>query len=103
MRIIAPGDLDRDGALTAADIDAMTVVAMSNPRDPVFDLNDDGTISFADRVIWVNELKGTYFGDANLDGEFNSGDLVQVFEAGEYEDGIEAQQHLGHGRLEWRW
>ncbi|MCA9197495.1 MAG: hypothetical protein KDA87_08155, partial [Planctomycetales bacterium] len=28
------------------------------------------------------------FGDANLDNRFNSSDLVQVFEAGEYEDGI---------------
>ena len=41
-----------------------------------------------DRVTWVHGLKRTFFGDANLDGEFNSGDLVDVFTAGEYEDGI---------------
>ena len=30
----------------------------------------------------------TFFGDANLDGEFNSLDLVMVVQAGEYEDDI---------------
>ena len=36
----------------------------------------------------MDELRATYFGDANLDGEFNSGDLVAVFATGEYEDEI---------------
>ncbi|MCA9172511.1 MAG: dockerin type I repeat-containing protein [Planctomycetales bacterium] len=31
---------------------------------------------------------GTWFGDANLDGEFNSTDLVVVFQAGVYEDSV---------------
>lgn len=31
---------------------------------------------------------GTNFGDANLDGQFNSGDLVLVFQAGQFEDGV---------------
>jgi hypothetical protein len=39
--------------------------------------------------MWVTDLKSTYFGDANLDGEFDSGDLVEVFRAGHYEDGVE--------------
>ena len=33
-------------------------------------------------------MKQNSFGDADLDGEFNSGDLVAVFAAGEYEDTI---------------
>ena len=33
-------------------------------------------------------MKQTWFGDANLDGEFNSSDFVAVFEAGEFEDSI---------------
>ncbi len=33
-------------------------------------------------------MKGTYFGDANLDGEFNTGDLVSVLSAGQYEDTV---------------
>jgi hypothetical protein len=33
----------------------------------------------------VNDRIGTWIGDANLDGEFNSTDLVLVFQAGRYE------------------
>ena len=33
----------------------------------------------------MSNLKQTWFGDANLDSEFNSGDLVTVFSAGKYE------------------
>ena len=37
-------------------------------------------------MIWVNDLKNTWIGDANLDLEFNSGDMVQVFVAGQVRD-----------------
>ena len=30
-----------------------------------------------DRLVCVNKLKRTYFGEANLDLEFNSSDLTQ--------------------------
>ena len=39
-------------------------------------------------TTWVHEIANTYFGDSNLDGEFNSADLVSIFVAGEYEDAI---------------
>ena len=55
-------------------------------REDMFDLNSDRTVDQADYRIWVKDLRQTWFGDANLDGEFNSGDLVAVFQAGEYED-----------------
>jgi hypothetical protein len=42
-----------------------------------------------DRVAWITDVNGTWIGDSNLDDEFNSGDFVQVFSFGEYEDGIE--------------
>ena len=32
-------------------------------------------------------ILNTYYGDSNLDGAFNSGDITLVFQAGEYEDG----------------
>jgi hypothetical protein len=50
---------------------------------------DDG-----DRRFWVNELKHTYFGDANLDEAFNSTDLIDAFKTGEYED-------RGRGNSSW--
>ena len=36
-------------------------------------------------------------GDSNLDGEFNSADLVTVFAAAEYEDGLEANSTWATG------
>ena len=42
-----------------------------------------------DLDYWVHKARQTFFGDANLDGEFNSADLTTVFLAGEYEDAIE--------------
>ena len=42
-------------------------------------VNDD------DRLFLVDDLKNTFLGDSNLDGEFNSGDLVEVFTVGKYE------------------
>ena len=39
----------------------------------------------------------TFFGDSNLDGEFNSGDLVAVFQAGEYENGVAANSTWATG------
>ena len=43
-----------------------------------------------DHRVWVKDLKRTWFGDADLDGEFNSNDFVQVFKAGTYETDSEA-------------
>ena len=46
-------------------------------------------------LVW---LAGTPIpGDANLDGEFNSTDLVRVFQAGEYEDAIESNSAWSDG------
>jgi hypothetical protein len=38
-------------------------------------------------LIWVNDLKNTWIGDANLDLVFNTTDLVQIFAGGKYETG----------------
>jgi hypothetical protein len=48
---------------------------------------DDGTITDpTERLNYVHDVLKTWVGDSNLDGEFNSSDLVAVFQAGEYED-----------------
>ena len=54
--------------------------------DVVFDLDADRRDSQSDVIYWVEVLANTFIGDSNLDGEFNSSDLVVVFTAGEYED-----------------
>ena len=84
----SPGDYNGDGLLDAADLD-LQAAAMNNPNPDlgVYDENNDGLVDFADRQIWVSDLKMTWMGDADLDGQFNSRDLVTVFTAGEYESG----------------
>ena len=83
-----PGDYDGDGVLTAADIDALTLAVNRGDTSSKYDLNDDQQVDKLDRTFWVEQRKRTYFGDADLDGEFNSGDMVAVFAKGEYEDAL---------------
>jgi probable HAF family extracellular repeat protein len=87
---IPPGDFNTDGMLDVTDIDALTAQVLASGADLQFDVNDDGIVSDADRTVWVHDVKRTWFGDANLDGEFNTGDLVQVFEAGRFELDLDA-------------
>ncbi|MCA9166821.1 MAG: hypothetical protein KDB23_04110 [Planctomycetales bacterium] len=80
------GDFDHDGLLTLADINSLSAAVRAASSDASFDLNGDSLVNNTDREVWVNDLKRTYFGDANLDGEFNSADFVAVFQSGQYED-----------------
>jgi hypothetical protein len=54
----------------------------------VFDLNEDTKVDALDRDILVLNLIGSVYGDINLNGVFNTGDLVRVFQAGQYADAI---------------
>ena len=77
------GDFNADGVLDADDIDSLAD-AMGT-ADSTFDLNEDGVIDFQDHSVWVHDVKGTWYGDANLDGEFSSLDLVVIFQTGKFE------------------
>lgn len=83
---VGAGDFNADGVLDASDIDALTNEINSGGNGTAFDLNGDGAVDGSDRTMWIKDLKNTWIGDSNLDGEFNSSDFVQVFGAGEYED-----------------
>jgi hypothetical protein len=82
------GDFDFDGAFTALDIDELTGTILNGAYDRLMDLDKNGVLNSQDRHSWVVDLRKTTYGDANLDSEFNSSDLVQVLAAGEYEDTI---------------
>ena len=85
------GDFDGNGVLNAADIDMLTVELLEGERqNDWFDANADGDVDEIDRTAWVAELANTFSGDANLDGEFNSGDLVHVFQSGKFELDVNA-------------
>ncbi|MBM97847.1 MAG: hypothetical protein CMJ77_01880 [Planctomycetaceae bacterium] len=55
--------------------------------DPTLRLDDGSLTDPTERANYVHDVLGTWIGDSNLDGEFNSTDFVVVFQAGEYEDG----------------
>jgi hypothetical protein len=55
-----------------------------------FDLNGDTKVDDGDLNVWVKDLKKTWFGDANLNGLFDTTDLVDVFQAGKYEKDVDA-------------
>ena len=78
-------------------IDEITMAVINGVTDSRFDVNDDGAVDDGDRVAWVVELNNTYFGDANLDGEFSSADFVAVFVNGEYEDDVEGNSLWSEG------
>ena len=42
-------------------------------------------MNFADRKMWLHDLKKTWVGDSDLNGLFNSADFVLAFQAGKYE------------------
>lgn len=84
-----PGDFDGNGIVDATDIDLL-IAAIRGDQSPAFDLNSDGAVNGADLDVMVRDVVGTWYGDANLDGEFNSSDLVTVFSAGKYESFVDA-------------
>ena len=96
--LVSPlGDLNDDHYRDVADIDLLSQAIRDSIAKDRFDLNSDGVVDEADHAEWIHELKGTYFGDSNLDGEFNSSDLVAVFEAGQYGDDIEGNSTWSTG------
>lgn len=79
------GDFNRDGQLNIDDVDLLCA-AVQHEADDQFDLNEDGLVDAADLSQMIQTTLQTSFGDANLDGVFNSADLIAVFQAGQYED-----------------
>jgi hypothetical protein len=82
------GDFNQNGLLDVDDLDRLSGEVRRGGTQPTFDLNDDSMVDQRDRNIWVVGLFKTYLGDSNLDGVFNTSDLVDVFVAGEYEDAV---------------
>ncbi len=73
-----PGDFDADGLLTAADIDLLSTEVRAGTDAQSFDLTGDTAVDNLDRVEWVEELAGTHFGDADLDGNVQFSDFLSL-------------------------
>ena len=82
------GDFNVDGVLSDDDIDLMTQRFLTGKLFRRYDLNLDNELDLQDRRILVETRFHTQFGDADLDGQFGTRDIVTVFAAGEYNDGL---------------
>ena len=79
------GDFNGDQVLEIADIDLLLAEAAGQTHSPAFDLNADSRVDQGDVRVWVRDLKQTWIGDADLNGLFDSADMVAAFQAGRYE------------------
>jgi hypothetical protein len=86
-RIVVPGDFNGNGSLDIGDLDQL-LAGIRQGSNLIYDLHMNNNLDHEDRRVWVEDLKRTYFGDSNLDGEFNSTDLIAVLGVGKYENGV---------------
>ena len=93
------GDLNQDSIVDVEDIDHLTKAIAASIDHSFYDLNQDSVVNGDDRSAWVHhpQFANTYFGDANLDGVFDSGDFVTVFKFGKYE----SEHGAGWGEGDW--
>jgi hypothetical protein len=80
------GDLNGDQQVNAVDIDLLYAALRLGTTDPQFDLDGNGLSDQRDTDWLVEQILGTVYGDANLDGHFDTADLIAVFQAGKFED-----------------
>jgi hypothetical protein len=84
-----PGDFDGNGVVDGTDLQLMCTALHGDQNGRPFDLTGDDQLNHDDFEIMVRDILKTVAGDANLDGQFNSSDLVAVLQAGGYEDGVD--------------
>ncbi len=82
-------DFDDDGAFDVDDIDLLASELRAENPSIAMDVNMDAVVDMMDHRELVLNLVGVQYGDANLDGAFNSTDFVSIFQAGEYDDGVD--------------
>ena len=90
------GDLTGDGILNVGDIELLNARIHSGSNDANFDLDENGQVNRAD-VDVLFRLLGTTYGDTNLDGVFDSDDLVQMLATGKYEDSTDSNSGWADG------
>ncbi|MEZ6118197.1 MAG: FG-GAP-like repeat-containing protein [Pirellulaceae bacterium] len=79
------GDVDNNGLIEPTDLDLICVAISADDEDELFDINFDGDVNFNDVSTFLDEIAKTVVGDVNLDGVFDSSDLVLIFQSGKFE------------------
>ncbi len=72
------GDFNGDGSLGVADLNLLSGEVRRGGGDLAFDLTDDGQVNQQDRRIWVEDVFGTLFGDADLNKEVAFADFLAL-------------------------
>ncbi len=70
------GDFDADGDLDCDDVNALTQAIASGSGDLRYDVTGDNLVNLDDLDEWVLNLKGTLFGDADLDFSVDGNDFI---------------------------
>jgi hypothetical protein len=86
--IESPGDFNFDGIVNHEDIDLLATAAHNDMDNLLYDLNDDGTVTFevglpdapdpSDSDILIYEILATRYGDADLNREVFLSDLTAL-------------------------
>ena len=82
------GDFNGDLLTNEDDIYLLCEALRNGTDDMTFDLNNDQMITTADHDVMIFDILNSTYGDANLDGVFDSADFIFVFQRGEYEDNV---------------
>jgi hypothetical protein len=69
-----------------ADVNLLLAGVRAGTHQDSLDVNQDMMVDTQDIADYLAETFNSYIGDANLDGEFSTTDLVAVFTVGQYED-----------------
>ncbi len=80
------GDATDDSSDDASDIDHIFAAVREGRQEDRLDLNDDHQVDDNDTRFLVEAVLQSSAGDANLDGIFDSSDLILAFQQGQYED-----------------
>ena len=77
------------------DVELLGDAIRDGSADLMFDLDRSNEVERNDLLVMIKSILGTWIGDANLDREFNSSDLVMVFRAGKFEQDVVASWSEG--------
>ena len=72
------GDFDGDGELLANDVNLLCAAIRGEANPSEFDLNEDGLVDLTDQRIWVEDVRDTFFGDTDLDGQVSFADFLAL-------------------------
>lgn len=90
----------KDGDAAQSDIgkiDALQRSIRDQASPSNLDFNSDSKVDNQDFPVLLTEVVDSVWGDANLDGRFDSEDLTAVFQAGEYEDQLDGNSTWSEG------